>query len=187
VRIDKGEGRITRQRDALAGRTGARLPGAGDQARPCKSQQPRDVYVRLDEPGKRIEPALDLCRLFDLNESQVPLGQHDGLITRQSPDDGNPGRFERLRCETNVTRTPCAIENDAGNPHTIAKPLKTPSDGRSRLRLAGNVEHENHGPAGRGGEVGAGPIAPASALRNSVEEAHQALADDDVCPPRTRR
>ncbi len=95
-----------------------------------------------------------------------------------------PSRFERFRCEPDVARAPRSIENDAGDRHTIAKPLKTPSDRRSRLRLAGNIEHENDGPACRGGEVGAGAVAPASALRNAVEEAHQGLANDDICATR---
>ena len=82
----------------------------------------------------------------------------------KAPMTASPAALERLGCKTDVPLASHPIENDARYRHAVLKVLKSTGGGGRCLRLAGDVENENDGPARCSSEVGAGAVAPVAAL-----------------------
>ena len=117
----------------------------------------------------------------------MPFGQRQIIAPRQRPQHLEPRRRQRARRQPPVPVTTHFVEDDASHHHVRPQPRAAQRHRRRRLRLARNVQHQHHWPAGRRRDVGRCAGAPGANCRDAVEQAHHAFADTQVRPRQMRR
>ncbi len=118
-------------------------------------------------------------QLRGLHQAEVALGQGQRLAARQRAEHGEAGGFNGIGGETAVAFAGDAVQHDAADAHARVQRGATGGHGRGGLRLPRDVEHQQHRQAEPGGEVGGG-AGLARGSGHAVEEAHRALADQQV-------
>ena len=177
MRVDEGERRVARERDALSRRPNRdwrrRGRNAIEFARQCENTVAIDM--RLDEIGDRLEARVERLRLARLNEAKMALGQRDMFVARHRAHDRNADRFDGLRDQPPVALAADAIDNDACDFEPLVISSAALDDRRRRLRLAANVDDEQDWHGERRRHIGRGAGAPAC-RRHAVEQPHRRFA-----------
>ena len=188
MRVDEGERRVARERDALSRRPNRdwrrRGRNAIEFARQCENAVAIDM--RLDEIGDRLEARVERLRLGRLNEAQMALRQRDIFVARHRAHDWNADRLDGLRDQPAVALAADAIDNDAGDFEPLVISAAALDDRGRRLRLAANVDDEQDRHGERRRHIGRGAGAPAC-RRHAVEQPHRRFAQSKRASSRRLR
>ena len=145
MRIEEGEGGVFGERDALAGRRQAlpKLPAAGDKRR-GQRHDGVEIERALDHVGQAVEMRHQVGMLAGLDQAEMALRQGERRVAQDRADDRHAERFDRLAGTAAVALAGEPVEHDAGDAHVRVVGGKALGDGRGRLRLAGDIEHQQH-------------------------------------------
>ena len=140
------------------------------------------------DEGRGIgDEGLEAAVFLGLHEAQVPLGHLDIPPPRQRAEDPEPGGLHAEPGKRLVAGARDAVEHDARNVDALAEAREAARHRRRGLRLARDIEHQHHRPAGAPGDVRAGAVAALARLRHAVEEAHGAFGEHQVGAARARQ
>ena len=142
---------------------GASPRGRREAHRARERADPRHIDMRLDEVGDGLEPRFERIGLARLHEPQVALGQGDGVAARQRADDRDAQRLNGVGRKAAVALAADPVQDHAGQAQPVVVSRAALDDRRGRLRLAGDVERQEHRKAEDGGDVGRGAARPAGA------------------------
>ena len=92
--------------------------------------------------------------LAGLHQAEMPLRQRQRRVAHDRADHRQAERLDRVAGQPPVPFAADAVEHDAGDPHRRIVGGKALGDGRRRLRLAGDVEHQQHRQAVEPRQVG---------------------------------
>ena len=161
MRVEEGEGRILGQRDALAGRR-QRVGKIRTCRRKRHGQRQDRVEVEraLDHVGQPVEMRHQVGMLAGLHKSEMALGQSQRRVAQDAADDRQADRFDGVAGQSSVPLAAQPVQHDAGNPHRRIVGGKAFRHRRRRLRLARNVEHQQHRQAVEPREIGGRTGAP---------------------------
>ena len=161
-----GSARAAGRRAAASGAASARMASRS-------SERGHDV-------GEAVDEGLERGVLARLDQAEVPLGQRHLGVAVHGADDR---QAERARSASRTSASCRALATwfriDAGDAHLRVVGGEAAGDGGGGLRLAGDVEHQQHRQAVAAREVGGGAAA-ARRGRDAVEEAHGALDHQHV-------
>ncbi len=145
VRVYEGEGRVRRDRDALARRRQrCRSAGCDMSDRGSACARGVKVEIALGHVGQAIEPPRQIAMLGCLDEAQVPLRQHDIVRPRQRADDGDIQSRYRINDHAPMAVAADAIEHDACDADAGIVRHEPTQHGGCGLRLRGHVEHQQN-------------------------------------------
>ena len=136
--------------------------------------------MRLRQIRQRVEASRKPAKLAGLNKSQMPLGQLDGLIAGDRSENPHAGFIEARACQAFVARAADAIQDNARDFDTRPEAREAARNRRRRLRLAGNVEHQDNGQAGECCDIGARSIPPLPGGSDAVEQPHERFDNNEV-------
>ena len=191
VRIDERERRIGCERDALRRR--GQLRQRGTLRRPRRRLRKRhdaiEVERALGDVGEPVETVFQIGGLPGLHESKVPFRQREAGIAGDRAEQGQTDPIKAVLHEAAVPLARHLVQHDAGDPDARIEAGAAERHGGGGLGLPGRVEHEEHGPAEAGGDVGAGagasglprtpsnkPIEPSATIRSASRDAASASA-----------
>ena len=145
-----------------------------------RSPHGRKLDRALDRIGQRVEPTVDIVRLVRLHQAEMTFRQLEAHVVAKRAEHFQPDTLEARRDQGEMARARDPIEDHAGDGDVVAIVRQARSNGRRRLGLAGDVEHQQHRPAEQRREIGRGPACRLTGGGNAVEQAHHALGDGDV-------
>ncbi len=100
-----------------------------------------------DEIRHLLQARIQVVRFSRLHQAEVPLGQGDAWGTWQRPDDRDTQCLDRLGCQPGMPRAAKPVEHDTGDGQARIVGCKALDDRRRGLRLAADVQHQQHRPA----------------------------------------
>ena len=167
-----------------------RCPGGGTAAGEAATRRPGyhrrghrahgvEIDVGGDEIGDGVEHRAEPRQLGGLDEAEMALRQGQRLAARQRAENLEAGGGDGIGGEAAVALARHAVEHHAADPHARVQRGAAGGDGGGGLRLAADVEHQQHRQAEPGGEVGGG-AGLASGSDHAVEQAHRPFADQQV-------
>ena len=179
MRIDEGEGRVGRERDALTRRRqgGDRLPANSEGC--GEGLDTGEVAMALGELGEAVQAKLEVVVLERLHQAEVALGEMDRLVARYGADHGNVERGDGALDRGAMAVAADAVEDDTGDANARIEAGKAEHRGGGRLGLARDVEHEKDRQAKLNGKLG-GCALPDGAGARAVEQAHRRLDDEEI-------
>ncbi len=127
-----------------------------------------------------IEERSQIAMFAGLNETEMTLRQRQRRLARHGAKHRDADRGDSVGDQRPVAFAGDPIEDDAGDAHGRIVDGETAHHGRRRLRLSRHIEHQHHRQAEMRCEIG-GRAAPPGAGGGSVEQAHDAFDDQQVC------
>ena len=135
--------------------------------------------MALRRGGKAVDQRGKFAVFAGLNEAEVALGQGQRGLARQRAEDGNIEHGDGVGDERAVAFAADAVEDHARDVHRRIVRGKASHQGRGRLRLPRDIEHEQDRQAKMRSEVGRRATLP-GCCRGAVEQAHDAFDHDDI-------
>ena len=180
MRIDEGECRVRRERDALTRR---RQPGDRSRCGAFNGARAGKDGVEIDVPFGHVCQALKMrlqvAVLARLYESQMPFRQNDAFFARQSADDANAELRDRIGDQAAMALAADAIEDHARDGDVGIVRGESAHHSRGGLRLRAHVKHQKHRHGKTRGEIGGRASAPARS-RHPVEQPHDAFDHQEL-------
>ena len=102
------------------------------------------------------------------------------LVAPDGAEDWNAATGKSVAYQREMTIAGDLVEDDAGELDAIAIARKAERDRGCGLRLAGNIDHQHHGPAGRRRDVGGRAVAPGPWRSHAVEQPHHAFGQRKI-------
>ena len=110
----------------------------------------------------------------------MPLRQGETILAQDRAEDPHLDPVERGRHQREMPVACHAIENHACDIDAVAISSATQRHSRGRLGLSGDVEHQHHRPAKKGGQI-RGRASPAlSPRRGAIEQPHHAFGNGNI-------
>ena len=185
MRIEKRKRGVARERDALSGRRDrSRGVVAGREDKRSRERiDPGNVDVRDDRVGDVVEALVQRFEFAGLDEAEMTLRQGERVEPRDRADDLHAERLDRAPGEPPMPRAADAVEHDPDHVDAGIVAHAALDHRRRRLRLPRDVDHQEHGQAQRGRDVGRGARA-AGFAGHAVEQAHRGLAQHQLASRR---
>jgi hypothetical protein len=142
--------------------------------------QRRQLDMRGDEVSHLGKNLCKARLLLGLHQAEVTLGQRDRCPSRQGTEHADSSGFHARARQRFVPRARDAVEHDAGERDILAQRGKAKRCRRRRLRLSGHIKHQHHGPAGEGGDVGAGAGSCLADCSDAIEQAHRTFGQHQI-------
>src|SRR5262245_49471680 len=101
--------------------------------------------MSLDQIGEAFKQRIEVAVLAGLHQTEVALGEMHRLLARNGSEDRKAERRDGRFDHTAMPIAADAIENEAGDVSARIMGSKTAHERRGRLRLAGDIENEQHG------------------------------------------
>ena len=179
MRIDEGEGRVGRERDALARRRQSGDRPLADSERGGEALNAGEVAMALGELGEAMQAKLEVVVLERLHQAEVALGEMDCLVARDGADHRNVERADGALDRGAVAVAADTIQNDAGDADARIEAGKAEHRCGGGLGLAGDVEHEKDRQAKVDGKLRGCALADRAGA-GAVEQAHRRLDDQEI-------
>ena len=153
--IDEGERRVLGQGDPLAGRR-QRVGEIRALRRQRRGQRKDRVEVEraLGHVGQAVEMRHQVGMLAGLHQAEVALRQRQRRVALDRADHRQADRLDGVAGQFSVPFAAQPVQHHAGDFHGRIVGGKAFGDGGGGLRLAGNVEHQQHREAVEPCEVG---------------------------------
>ena len=127
-----------------------RWPGGGkaatgelvDPERSGNTLNASEIAIPLGELGEAMQAKLEVVVLERLHQPEMALGEMDRLVARDGADHRDVERADGAFDRGAMAVAADAVEDDAGDADARIEAGKAEHRCRGRLRLAGNVEHE---------------------------------------------
>ena len=156
-----GEGRAFRGREVRG--TGEALESGG-------------IDVAGNGVRRLVEEAFQRVVLAGWHQTQMAVGQGQGFQARQGAQDGDAERGQSGAEQGFVVGAAYPVQDHARDRHVLPEGGEAMDQGCGGLGLRLHVQHQHHGPAREGGQIGG----RAGAVGGAVEQAHDALDDQEV-------
>ena len=147
----------------------------------CRIAQGVEVKVRTDKGGGFGQDVRQVLLLTRLDKAQMAFGQLNFLAPGQRAQHGHADFVHAYAHERLMPGGGHAVQHNTGQLHIRAHHLETERGGGHGLRGTAHIQHEHDGPAHVRRDVSAGPVATGAGDRHTVEEAHGAFGEDQVC------
>jgi len=141
-----------------------------------------EVEMALGEVGEPVEMGRQRRVLARLHQAQMAFRHRDRRVAHDAAEHGDPSRAHGAGHAVAVALAGCLVNDHAGDLDRRVVGGEAARGGGGGLGLAGDVEHEDHGQAEPGGEVGGG-AAPAGLGCDAVEQAHGGFDDEQLGVP----
>ena len=161
------------------GAIGRREPAAGSRGGAAR----RRIASRSRWRSAMSARCASLCARspcsFACTSPRCRSGRARSAVARDRAEDGNAERGDGVGHELQMPLAADAIEHDAADPHVRIVRGEAAHQGRRRLRLARNVDDEQHRQSKSRGKV-CRRAAAAGRAGDAVEQAHGAFDDEKI-------
>ncbi len=100
-----------------------------------------------------VEPRRKIRVLGCLHQAEMAFGQHERLVARHSAENRHAQCGDGIGHEPAMPLAADTVQHDAGDPHIWIVRGEAPHQSRRRLRLTGDIDHQQHRQAKARGEV----------------------------------
>ena len=175
--IGEDEGGIPRDGDSLAERReGAGLSGRREVGGTGEALQGGGIDVAGNGIRRLVEEALQPLMLAGWHQTQMAVGQGEGIQARQGAQHGDAEGRQGGAEQGFVVGAADPVQDHAGDRHVLPEGGEAVDQGCGGLGLRLHVQHQHHRPAREGCQVGG----RAGAVGGAVEQAHDAFDDQEV-------
>ena len=175
MRIDEAERGILRQRDALTRRRQRARPAAGSISAAASGAAPGSQSrsrCRSAMSASRVQMRRERRMLACLHQPEMPLRQRQRGIARDGAEHRQADRRDGVAAIRRCRVAGDLVQDHAGDAHSRIVQREAARHGGAGLRLAADVEHQQHRQPEPRGQVGRRAGA-ARRRSHAVEQAHR--------------